>query len=191
MMYIAAFLAAIIEGTIVLAFVPGSTFILSLGVFAANGDLSIGLLFIIVIIGAFLGDNLGYLIGKLFGLKILELNIVDKTYYNFSKAFIKKHGKKSIFFARFISVIKEVAPFTAGILRMEKKSFVIWNFLGGICWSFLWLGSGYWFGQNLESITDILKGIATFGLIGFSLLMVSYYFKHKDELDIKEESDII
>jgi len=72
LIYVLVFLAAIAEGTIFIAFVPGSLFILAVGAFAASGKLSFGLLFVLVVIGAFLGDNLGYIIGKFFGKKILS-----------------------------------------------------------------------------------------------------------------------
>ena len=179
MMYMVAFFAAMAEGTIFLALVPGSTFILSLGAFAANGDLSFAILFIVVVIGAFLGDNLGYLIGRFFGRNIMKFEWIDKKYYVFTESFLLQHGRKSIFFARFISGIKEIAPFIAGVMNMNRKSFAVWNLVGGFFWAILWLGSGYIFGQDLNSVTGILKGIAILGLIGFFSCVTLFYLKNR------------
>ena len=62
--YSLAFATAIAEGTIILAMVPGSITILVLGAVAASGDLEISILYPLVVVGAFLGDNLGYFLGR-------------------------------------------------------------------------------------------------------------------------------
>ncbi len=182
LIYLLVFIAAMAEGMVVFGVIPGSLFILTIGAYTAfTGNLSILLLFVLVVFGAFLGDNLGYILGKFFGKQIVEHKWVQKGHIALAKKFIFEHGKKTIFFARFISGIKEVVPFVAGILGMNKMNFMIWNFAGGIAWSLLWLGGGYWFGKDLHTTEGILKAFAVFGAIIFASLVSLYFFKNKEK----------
>ncbi len=179
LMYFFAFFFSAAEGTFFLSWMPGSTFTFSVGMIAATGKLSIEFLFIVVIIGAFVGDGIGYFLGKYFGKRILDSGMIEKKYYSFAQFFIVEHGRKSIFFSRFIAGLKELAPFMAGVLNMKKTTFFIWNFLGCFAWAIIWLGSGYLIGGHLTSVTDFLRVITIFGLISFSLFVFSFYIKHK------------
>ena len=94
-----------------------------MGVFLARGDIDALLLFPIVIIGAFLGDLLGYALGS-FSSVFAEKFYSKDSNYILAKKFVKHHGGKSVFLARFISGMKELVPFLAGILQMDLKNFM-------------------------------------------------------------------
>jgi len=121
--YLIAFLSAVAEGTIILGMIPGTTYIITMGVFLARGDVDGFLLFPIVIVGAFLGDLLGYAIGS-FSSKFVHKNYGKNPEMILAQKFIKKHGGKSVFLARFISGMKELVPFLAGILQMPLTKFM-------------------------------------------------------------------
>jgi undecaprenyl-diphosphatase len=158
------------EGTVILALMPGSLAILALGSLAAKGDLNILALYLLVVLGAIVGDNVGYFLGGIYGRKIIKSGFVDPLQYRLAEDYVKKHGGKSIVFSRLVNGIKELAPFVAGSMKMEKKKFMIFNFLGALGWALLWLGAGYIFFQNLEmveeNISKILKAIGLLFVAG-------------------------
>lgn len=178
--YLLAFLASAAEGIIVVAFVPGTTFVLLLGAFAAHGALSFPSLFLLVFLGAVFGALTGYFFGKRYGSKILQSSWVDKKYYFLAQDFIKAHGRKSIFLSRFVSGMKEFAPFIAGSLHMNKALFSFWNLLGCLAWTILFLGGGYYFGDNLHTAEGFLKIIVFVATLGFLSTLALYYVKNFD-----------
>lgn len=176
--FLFAFLAAFVEGTIFLSILPGTSFTVLLGVFVARGDIeNVSLLFLIIVIGAILGDLLGYTLGRLYTTHYLKKK---KKYHNSysqsGEAFIKKHGGKSIFFSRFFRGAKELVIFAAGVLQMNLKKFLFWDFLGAIGWATLWLGIGYVSGFFITDLADIVK---TIGLIFLTFFLFSIYIFHK------------
>jgi membrane protein DedA with SNARE-associated domain/membrane-associated phospholipid phosphatase len=151
--YWIALLAALLETTIgVGLIIPGSTIILFMGTLAAKGYFDLGDLIWFAAIGAIIGDNINYLIGKKYGLKIFKIGLWFITPAHFKKGeeFFKKHGAKSIFIGRFIPSIKEVIPLIAGTFGMKRLPFMTWNILGAIGWSLVWILPGYFFTQSLD-----------------------------------------
>lgn len=170
--YWLAFFAALLETVFIIGlFLPGSTAILILGVFASRGYASIEFLFLFATIGAILGDNINYYLGNKYGLRWLRNGIFVLSKERFKKAqiFFDKHGSKSVFLGRFIPSVKEVVPLIAGTLKMDKRKFFLWNSLGAIGWALEWLLAGYFFGQSL----DLAKGwIWKIGLVAVFLLII-------------------
>lgn len=178
-LYIIAFVAAIAEGTIILSVIPGTTYIVTTGVFWARGDVDPLILFPIVILGAFMGDILGYVIGKVSS-GFVKKRFGENINYKLSEKFIKKHGGKSVFFARFVSGIKELVPFVCGILSMDLKKFMFWNFLGAVGWSILFICLGYILGNKIQEVESIVRAVGIGILTFFSISMFLFYRKNKD-----------
>jgi len=151
--YWIALFAALLETTIGIGLIlPGSTIILVLGALSARGYLDTGYLIWFAVLGAILGDNLNYYLGRKYGAKwiakgfwFLTSNHIEKARY-----FMDAHGAKSVFLGRFIPSVKEVVPFIAGSMKMKKRTFMIWNVLGAIGWGFEWVLAGYIFAQSLN-----------------------------------------
>ncbi len=177
--YFFAFTFALLEGVVILSVLPGTTLILIFGTFAVSGKVDIYYLVPLVVLGAFIGDNIGYVLGR-YAHKIIEKSgMIDNVYYDLSKEFIKKHGGKSIFFARFVSILKESAPFTAGVMEMNRLRFSIYNFLGALGWATMIFSLSYIVGE-IKSILDFMKIIGTLGVLGFVSLISLFYIKNKD-----------
>jgi membrane protein DedA with SNARE-associated domain/membrane-associated phospholipid phosphatase len=178
--YWIAFFAALLETTIGIGlFLPGSTIILFLGALSARGYLDTGGLLWFAILGAILGDNTNYYLGRKYGAKWLKKgfwffksNHVEKTRY-----FMEAHGAKSVFLGRFIPSVKELVPFVAGSVKMNKRTFTLWNVLGAVGWGFEWVLAGYIFAQSLN-LAELWLSRA--GLFFSFLLMfggILYFFK--------------
>lgn len=179
--YWVAFIAAIVEGTIVLGVLPGTTYIITMGVFLARGEIEWQILLPLVIIGATIGDLIGYTLGKFFS-NFLKKLYSDDTSYKMAIHFIHTHGGKSVFIARFISGIKEFVPFIAGTLKMPLKKFIFWDFLGAIGWSIFWIMVGYVGGSFVKDVESITKVVGIVLLIFFSISAFIFYQKNKETL---------
>ncbi|MBU4262938.1 MAG: DedA family protein [Proteobacteria bacterium] len=169
--YWLAFFAALIETTVGIGLIlPGSTIILLLGALSARGYLDTGDLIWFAVMGAIVGDNANYYLGSKYGTKWLKDGfwLVKANHIDYARHFMDAHGAKSIFFGRFIPSVKEVVPFIAGSLRMNRKTFMFWNVLGAVGWGFEWVLAGYIFAQSLNLAELWLSRAGLF----FALLLI-------------------
>ncbi|MDP1991551.1 MAG: LssY C-terminal domain-containing protein [Syntrophales bacterium] len=151
--YWIAFFAALLETTIGIGLIlPGSTIILFLGALSARGYLDVGDLIWFSVLGAIIGDNVNYYLGRKYGTKWLEGGfwLLKANHIEKAKNFMDAHGAKSIFLGRFLPSVKEVVPFIAGSVRMNKRTFMFWNVLGAVGWGFEWVLTGYIFSHSLN-----------------------------------------
>jgi len=149
------------------------------------------LLFIIIFIAAVAGDALNYHIGKYIGPKIFKKEasfLFHKEHLDRAQRFYEKHGKKTIILARFIPIVRTIAPFIAGIGRMEYYKFLFYNVIGAISWVVIFLTAGYYFGtidfvqQNLTFATLIVIIIS---LIPVVIEFIKTNIAHKKETENK------
>ena len=131
---------------------PGETALIAFGVLASQGHYSIGWVIVVAAAGAIVGDNLGYwLIGRLGGRRLFErwepLRRYADRFLPAAERLMAKHGGKTVFFGRFITVLRYTAAWVAGIGRMPWWRFLFWNAAGGICWATLVGLLAYYLGQ--------------------------------------------
>lgn len=151
--YWIAFFAAFFETTLAIGLIlPGSTLILILGALAARGSFDPWILTGFAFVGAVLGDNMNYLLGERYGGRWLKGGFwfLRSDHVDRARAFMNAHGARSVFLGRFIPSIKEIAPFIAGTVHMNRRTFLFWNVLGAAGWAVQWVFAGYFFGQSLK-----------------------------------------
>lgn len=171
------------SGLLVGFFLPGDTLLLSAGVFAAQGKLPIVGLIITVVIAAVLGDNVGYSIGRRTGKRIFRKRdgiFFRSEHIDRAEAFYEKHGGKTIILARFVPVVRTFAPVVAGVGKMPRRKFMLYNVFGGLFWGSGITLLGYAFGSRIPNIDRyILPVIATVTLLTFGPAMY-HLLKDKD-----------
>lgn len=171
--YALLFLIIFIEtGLVVFPFLPGDSLLFIAGTFAAAGVLDIRILIPLMLIAAVLGDHTNYWIGRRVGDKVLtwDNRLVRPQHLRSAQEFFDRHGKKSIFLARFIAVVRTFTPFLSGIGKMHYAEFAKWEFAGSLCWVLVFVGGGYLFG-NIPVVADNLTLIIVL-IIGASLVVV-------------------
>ena len=119
---------------------PGETALIAFGVLAAQGNYGIEWVIVVAAAGAIVGDNLGYwLIGRLGGRALFErwgwLRRYAERVLPAVEGIMERHGAKTVFFGRFIAILRFTAAWVAGLGRMHWWKFLIWNALGGIIWA--------------------------------------------------------
>lgn len=169
--YLVLFLVIFIEtGLVILPFLPGDSLLFTAGAIAAlsGSALNPWLLYGLVALAAVLGDTTNYWIGDYLGPKVFtgRYRWIKREYLEQTEAFYQRHGRKTIFLARFIPIIRSFAPFVAGIGRMTYAHFIQFNLAGGITWTALFIALGYFFG-NLP----VVKG--HFSLVVLVIIILS------------------
>jgi membrane protein DedA with SNARE-associated domain len=119
---------------------PGETALIAFGVLAAEGHYSIWSVIAVAAAGAIVGDNLGYwLIGRLGGRALFTrwrwLSQYSDRVLPRAEALMARHGGKTVFFGRFVSILRYTVAWVAGLARMPWWKFLFWNAAGGIVWA--------------------------------------------------------
>jgi membrane-associated protein len=150
--YAILFLIIFVEtGLVIMPFLPGDSLLFAAGMFAAKGSFNIAILCVILFIAAFLGDFVNYFIGKFFGEQLLTFKLFGKQlvkaeHLDKTHAFYEKHGPKTIIIARFVPIVRTLAPFVAGVGKMNYKTFISYNIIGGAVWVVGLSLAGYFLG---------------------------------------------
>ncbi len=146
-------------GLLVGFFLPGDSLLVTAGVIAANGDLSLTALLTLVPLAAVIGDAVGYQIGKRAGAALYsrpDSRFFKRSHLMKAHAFYEKHGGKTIVIARFVPIIRTFAPTVAGAAGMSYRRFATYNIVGGIGWVISMVLLGFGLGR---SVPDLEKHI--------------------------------
>ena len=119
--------------------VPGETALIAAAVYASDGHLSIVGVIAVAAVAAIIGDNIGYWLGRWGGRRLLYRWSITRRHFEKvlppAERFFKKHGGKTVFFGRFIALLRVTSAWLAGISRMHWWQFLLWNAAGGIVWA--------------------------------------------------------
>ncbi len=117
--------------------------------------------------------------GKRYGAKWIEKGFwfLKSNHIKKTRNFMDAHGAKSVFIGRFVPSAKEIIPFIAGSVKMNKKTFMFWNILGGIGWGFEWVFAGYIFAQSLNLAQLWLSRAGLFFAFLVITAVILYFFK--------------
>lgn len=173
--WVALFIAFLESLALVGTFVPGSTAIALMGFLAYKGFWDVGDLIWFTSIGAILGDFLSYWLG-IKGIRFFkdENRFLKESHLRVGEEFFAKHGDKSVFLGRFLSPIRSIVPFVAGLSKMNKKNFIFWNVLGGIGWSMAHLYLGYFSGRAIGKAEHLANRIGITITILFLVGIILY-----------------
>jgi undecaprenyl-diphosphatase len=154
---------------------PGETALITAGVLAAQGRFHIEVVILVAALGAIVGDNLGYAIGRTGGRRLLErpgiLEERRRSILDRGEPFFARHGPKAVFLGRWFTGLRIAAAWLAGIERMPWRVFVFWNALGGIAWAATVGLAAYYLGAMAERIFRVV-GVG--GLAVVAVLVIAW-----------------
>ena len=158
-------------GLVVTPFLPGDSLLFATGALAAaggGGTLEAPVLWALLATAAALGNTTNYAIGRAIGPRAFSgrHRLFRVEHLHRTEEFFQRYGAMTIVLSRFMPIIRTFAPFVAGIGRMPALRFQLFNIVGAIAWTGLFVWGGYLFGN-----IPIVK--ANFGLVTIAIIVIS------------------
>ncbi|MEZ0612143.1 DedA family protein [Fibrella sp. WM1] len=180
LLYAILFLIVFTEtGLIVMPLLPGDSLLFAAGALAARdtNDLSVGVIIPLLIVAALLGDNVNYFVGKKLGAQIKmreRILFFKREYITETEKFYEKHGGRTVILARFIPIVRTIAPFVAGAGSMNYGTYIRYCVVGAVLWVVSISLLGYFFG-NIPFVQKNFE-IVVFGIVGLSIMPIIVQF---------------
>lgn len=163
------------SGLLIGMFFPGDSLLFAAGLLSAGPFLNPVLLAIIVVLAAILGDSVGYWFGKNVGVNFFtrkDSRFFKQEYVGRTQKFYETYGARAIVLARFVPIIRTIAPILAGIGSMPYGRFLAYNILGAFIWGAGMVGLGYGLGQAIPESEHYVLPISL-GIIVLSFFPIA------------------
>ena len=149
--YVLLFAIIFVEtGLVVMPFLPGDSLLFVTGAMCGLGLMSLPLSIGLLWLAAVLGNQSNYTIGHYFGPKVFkweDSKFFNKKAFNQAHDFYEKYGGITIVAARFMPFVRTFAPFVAGVAKMSRGKFTLYDISGGLLWVASLVTLGYFFGN--------------------------------------------
>lgn len=169
------FLVAFSESLIIVGLiVPGAVLMILFGTLIALDALSFWSTMLVAMAGAVAGDSLSYYLGYRYQERLLSIWPLSKQPELIEKAhgFLHRHGKKSLFLARFIGLLRPVIPAIAGMAAMPRQTFILANVSSALLWAPLYLLPGILFGMSFELASEFAGKFIFIVLLAIVIIMI-------------------
>jgi membrane-associated protein len=179
-----------IESGVLFPVLPGDTLLFVAGMLAAgtaaqahevDANFPLWQLLVFVPIAAILGSQVGYWIGRSIGTSMFKpkARFLKQRYLDEAHAFFEARGPFAIVLARFVPIVRTLAPITAGAARMNYGVFTLFNVIGALVWSLGLILLGYWLGQ-FEVIQKLLEPIfILIALASLTPIFIEWYKRRR------------
>jgi membrane-associated protein len=161
---------------------PGDTLLIAGGILASDEKLPLWPLIVISAISTIIGYQVGYILGERVSPRIFKRKdgvLFREDYLSYTEKFFARHGRKTILIARFIAIVRTIVPLVAGMGKMNRRTFLIYNILGGLIWSVGLILLSYYIGTRVPNLDSYIKYL----VIGAILLtlgsMLFEIYRHK------------
>ncbi len=157
-------------GLVVLPLLPGDSLLFAAGAVAASGRLDIVGLCVLLVTAAILGNAVNYWVGRLAGIELQRRfpRLIKQQYLDRTRAYFERYGGKTVIIARFVPIVRTVAPFAAGVGQMTHLRYQFYNITGSVLWVLLLVPAGYFF-ANVPIVKENFSAVII-GIIIISVL---------------------
>ncbi len=177
-----AVLVVFIECGLLFPILPGDSLLFTIGVFVANGALHLNLFeaCAILTVAAFLGNVVGYEIGRVVGPPIYKRNgrLLRQEYFDKTHEFFEKYGNKALVLGRFVPIVRTFITLVAGVGRMDRVRFFTWSALGAVLWACGVTVLGYLLG-GISLIRDNIEAALILIVLVSVLPMAFEFLRHR------------
>jgi membrane-associated protein len=163
-------------------FFPGEIAVLLGGVAASQGSVSIAAVLVAACLGAVLGDQVGYVVGREWGEQVLSKlpdKLLDQEKLDKAHAFVRRMGAKGVILGRWTAALRALVPGMAGMARMSYPRFLIANIIGGVGWAVTVAVVGYLAGNSYKKVESAL-GSVSYALLGaIAIGFAAFHFRKR------------
>jgi membrane-associated protein len=171
-----------IECGLFIFFMPGDSLLFTVGLFIGQGAIHMNLAVACVVLSAaaFLGNVVGYEIGRAVGAPLYEREgrLLKREYFDKTNEFFDKYGNKAIVLARFVPVVRTFITVVAGVGRMDRRRFFTYSLIGAVGWATSVTVAGYFLGKITFIRTHIDVILVLIVLVSV-IPMVVEYLRHQ------------
>jgi membrane protein DedA with SNARE-associated domain len=172
---------------------PGETILVAAALFAATtGQISIVVVVLASAGGAIVGDGIGYMVGRRFGLPLIRRYgryiRLDENRLLIGRYLFFRYGNVVVFFGRFVAVLRIFAALLAGANRMPAGRFFFFNITGGVCWACLFGFGAYAVGAGIYTISGTLSVISLGVLIATAFALS--IFMRRNEVTLRRRAEL-
>jgi membrane protein DedA with SNARE-associated domain len=167
--------------------VPGETALIAAGIFASQGHLSIEAVIVAAAAAAILGDNVGFLIGRKYGRRLLLSDRGPFPHHRkkliaLGEPFFAKHGPKAVFLGRWVAGLRITSAWLAGANHMHWPIFTFWNALGGMAWALSVGLVSYYLGHTADTVfrSAGLAGLGAAAVVGVIAYAIAHRRRRRD-----------
>ena len=169
---------------------PGDTLLFAIGLFIVTGQLDLFpgppfvellIAMVTLIAGAFLGNVVGYEIGRKIGQPLYERDgrIIKRKYFDQTTAFFDRHGNKALVIGRFVPFVRTYITVVAGVTQMQRRRFFTWSAVGAVLWVVSITMLGYLLGESFPALGENID-YAVLAILAFSIIPITYeWWKHR------------
>jgi len=171
---------------------PGETVLVTAGIYAGTThELDIAVLVAAAAIGATLGDNVGFWVGRRFGYRLLirhgdRVGLTVRR-IKLGQFIFERHGGTVVFFGRFIALLRVLAALLAGVNCMRWWRFLFFNAVGGVTWAAVFGLGAYAFGEQVHRLSTPMAFasfvVATLGALG------AMWFVRRHEAALEDQAE--
>ena len=170
---------------------PGESLVIAAALYAGSThQLSIPFVVAAAAAGAIIGDNIGYLIGRMIGLRLLRRYghyvLLPPERLEVGRRLFAKHGGKVVLFGRFIAILRTLAALLAGANGMPWPRFLVANAVGGIAWACLYGFGAYALGKEITQLQGPFAIAA--GVVAVIVIAAMVIYTRRKEKRLTEAS---
>ncbi|OGG49264.1 hypothetical protein A2678_00595 [Candidatus Kaiserbacteria bacterium RIFCSPHIGHO2_01_FULL_53_31] len=173
------------SGVLIGIFFPGDSLLFAAGLLAAGDFLSFGPLVLLVVVAAILGDSVGYWFGTHVGPALFrreDSRFFKQEYLKRTEQFYQKYGGRALILARFVPIVRTLAPILAGVGSMEYRQFISYNAIGGLLWGSGVVSLGFFLGNVIpNSDRYILPLTLAVVVVSFIPILINFFRSERTE----------
>jgi membrane-associated protein len=186
-MFWVSVLIVFVECGLLFPILPGDSLLFSVGLFVhrneagtAGIDVPIVTACVILSAAAFLGNVVGYEIGRAIGEPLSQRNgrFIKKRYFDQTHAFFEKYGARALVLGRFVPIVRTFITVVAGMGKMDRRHFFTWSFVGAVLWATGLTLLGYFLG-GIELLQENIEAAVLLIVFVSVLPMVVEYWRHR------------
>ena len=175
-------------------FIPGETAVVIGGVLAGLGKVNLGVMIVVVVVSAIVGDSVGFEVGRKAGPWLTTHRpLQGNSAVEYTLGLLERYGGPAVFLGRFIAFARAIIPGLAGMSGLRYRTFLFWNVLGGICWGVGYTLLGYVVGLSFQRIlTQIgLWSLAVVGVLAVGVVVFEVRRRRREPARIQHDLEVL